>query len=198
MISKKKKFNQQKFDNMVLKAFTYLNKNVETNEERSNCINQNKIISSIISEHDLKMEAENLKNQKANVCCSEDPLLVHLKYDVDKLPDGRNNWTTENAYHLISIWMLARDPQTGRYDPSVKRKVAYKYGFYEDRITNSVNKLINETLKTDKYNLLSKGYFTREQLIRFKYRDKQVRNNCIKNNRLTQEELDAIDKAFNL
>lgn len=194
----KRKFNKQKFDKIISKAFDYLNKNIEDNNERFEVLMNNKRLSSVVAEYDLKRTIDEAKEVKESKVCSADPLLEHLNYNVDKLPDGRNNWTTENVYHLISIWMLARDPETGRYDPAIKQRVAYKYGFYENSITNTVNRLVNETLDTDKYKIISNNLLTREQLIRFKYRDKKVRNNCIKNNRLTQEELDVINKAYKM
>lgn len=194
----KRKFKQEKFDKMISKAFDYLNKNVEDSNERFEALMNNKRISSAIAEYDLKRTVDEAKEVKENRVEAVDPLIIHLNYPVDKLPDGRNNWTTENVYHLISIWMLARDPETGRYDPAVKQRVAYKYGFYEDSITNTVNRLVNETLNKDKYKIIEKGLLTKEQLIRFKYRDKKVRNNCIKNGKLTQEELEVINKAYKL
>lgn len=186
----KKKFNQQKFNKLISKAFNYLQDNIESDIERIKIIEENQLLKLAIIESN-KMKA------KDNVCCAVNPLIEHLEYKVDKLPDGRNNWTTENVYHLISLWMMARNPKTGRYDDSIKRKVSSKYGFSEDNITNNVNRLINETLRCDKYGILKNNLLTREQLIIFKFRDNKVRNNCIKYNKLSKEELDIINKVYN-
>ena len=124
--------------------------------------------------------------------------LVKPEVNMDAVHRPGDVWSVDAIVGMIRKYMKCRDKSTGRYDPSVKRNIAYQYGIEEKSISNRVNFYINDALKEDKYGLISKNYFTREELIIWKYRDKQVRNNMYENNLIPEEDLEIIRKEYNL
>lgn len=121
-----------------------------------------------------------------------------IKIDINATHNPGEKWTIDAIAGMIRRYMDSRDPDTGRYNPRVKRLISYQYGVDENSISNRVNFYINDALKEDKYMLLSGRFFTREELILWKYRDKQVRENMYKNNLIPEEDLDIIRKVYNL
>lgn len=160
------KFNQNKFDKQINKAFDYLNKFKMESEEEFNILFDNKNI----REFARKYTDKELSQIKANELMEVDSVEAHLRTKVDKLPDGRNKWTTNNVYHLISLWLLAYNYDTHKYDKYIKEQISQKYNIPGDKITDRVNKFINETFKTDKYGLLRNNLFTYEKLYNYQLR----------------------------
>lgn len=124
--------------------------------------------------------------------------LVKPEVDMDAVHKPGDVWSIDTIVGMIRKYMECRDKSTGRYDPSVKRNIAYQYGIEEKSISNRVNFYINDALKDDKYGLISKNYFTREELIIWKYRDRQVRNNMYENNLIPEDHLEILRKEYNL
>lgn len=158
------KFNQNKFDKQINKAFNYLNKFKMENEKQFNILFDNKNIREFIKKYEDK-----LSKTKTNVT-EADSIEAHLKSKVDKLPDGRNKWTTNNVYHLIYLWLLAYNYDTHRYDKNIKKQISQKYNIPENKISDRVSKFINKTFEADKYGLLRNNLFTYEELYNYQFR----------------------------
>lgn len=124
--------------------------------------------------------------------------LVKPEVDMDAVHKPGDVWTIDTIVGMMRKYMKCRDSSTGRYDPSIKRNIAYQYGIEEKSISNRVNTYINNALKEDKYGLLSGNYFTREELILWKYRDNKVRKNMHEHNLIPDEDLEILRKEYNL
>lgn len=161
------KFNQNKFDKQINNAFAYLSKfNVE-GDELFKVLFDNKNIRDFA----IQYNENQLSQIKANEIMAVDSVEAHLRTPVDKLPDRRNKWTQNNIYHLISLWLLAYNPETHKYDKYIKEQISNKYNIPQNKITDRVNKFINETLISDKYDLLKDDLFTIEKLKEYKNRN---------------------------
>lgn len=156
-----KYFSQDKFDKQISKAFDYMSKFNMNEEEMFKRQLDNKNI------RDFAIQYAKAKNGNFY---GVDLVEAHLRTPVDKLPDGRNEWTQNNVFHLISLWLLAYNPTTHKYDKYIKQQISNKYNIPQNKITDRVNKFINETLNIDKYNLLQDDLFTYEELKNYKNR----------------------------
>lgn len=124
--------------------------------------------------------------------------LIKPEVDMDAIHKPGDIWTIDTIVGMIRKYMKCRDSNTGRYNPSVKRNIAYQYGIEEKSISNRVNTYINDALKEDKYGLLSGNYFTREELVLWKYRDNKVRKNMYEHNLIPDEDLEILRKEYYL
>lgn len=111
--------------------------------------------------------------------------------DMEAVHHYGDKWTTELIVALMRKYMRSRDNITGRYDPDVKSKIYRQYGISEDSsISNKINSFINDALyKGDKWKLISDGYFTKEELVKWKWKDKKVLKMCIDNGSIPDDEL---------
>lgn len=161
-------FNQDKFNKQIDKAFNYLSKFFNEDTDRIDLMLNNKNLRDFA----IYYNKRELSNIKANELWKVDSVEEHLRTIVDKLPDGRNKWTQNNVYHFISLYLLAyyNCNKPGQYDQELKKLISEKYNIPKEKLTDRVNKFINETLTNDKYGLLKDNLFTFEKLHNFQLR----------------------------
>lgn len=111
-----------------------------------------------------------------------------------------DKWTTE----MVALFLLkvfnAYDFDKLKYIMEDKLVIEKQFAIDQIGISDKVNLFMNETLKTDKYNLLIYGLVTREQLLKWKYRSLIKESNRskfdFKKEGLNKEDEEIVMKLF--
>lgn len=184
-------FKQRKLEKVLRKGNIYLEKlNLSKEEKITRLLKGFPVLKDemAIKEDDKRKEV--MKLEAANIILkdSRSRFLEIVTTNNESLRKQGDKWDTEMVTLFLLKAFKAYDFDKLKYIMKDKLVIEKQFLIPQLGITDKVNLFINETLKTDKYNILSLGLISRKQLLRWKYRS------LIKKSEREKINLDSLNK----
>lgn len=194
-------FKQRKLEKVLRKGNIYLEKlNLSKEEKITQLLKGFPVLKDemAIKEDDKRKEV--MKLEAANIILkdSRSRFLEIITTNNESLRKQGNKWDTEMVTLFLLKAFKAYDFDKLKYIMKDKLVIEKQFLIPQLGITDKVNLFINETLKTDKYNILSLGLISRKQLLRWKYRSliKESEREKINLDSLNKEDREIIINLF--
>lgn len=194
-------FKQRKLEKVLRKGNIYLEKlNLSKEEKITRLLKGFPVLKDemAIKEDDKRKEV--MKLEAANIILkdSRSRFLEIITTNNESLRKQGNKWDTEMVTLFLLKAFKAYDFDKLKYIMKDKLVIEKQFLIPQLGITDKVNLFINETLKTDKYNILSLGLISRKQLLRWKYRSliKESEREKINLDSLNKEDREIIINLF--
>lgn len=194
-------FKQRKLEKVLRKGNIYLEKlNLSKEEKITRLLKGFPVLKDemAIKEDDKRKEV--MKLEAANIILkdSRSRFLEIITTNNESLRKQGDKWDTEMVTLFLLKAFKAYDFDKLKYIMKDKLVIEKQFLIPQLVITDKVNLFINETLKTDKYNILSLGLISRKQLLRWKYRSliKESEREKINLDSLNKEDREIIINLF--
>lgn len=194
-------FKQRKLEKVLRKGNIYLEKlNLSKEEKITRLLKGFPVLKDemAIKEDDKRKEV--MKLEAANIILkdSRSRFLEIITTNNESLRKQGDKWDTEMVTLFLLKAFKAYDFDKLKYIMKDKLVIEKQFLIPQLGITDKVNLFINETLKTDKYNILSLGLISRKQLLRWKYRSliKESEREKINLDSLNKEDREIIINLF--
>lgn len=194
-------FKQRKLEKVLRKGNIYLEKlNLSKEEKITRLLKGFPVLKDemAIKEDDKRKEV--MKLEAANIILkdSRSRFLEIITTNNESLRKQGDKWDTEMVTLFLLKAFKAYDFDKLKYIMKDKLVIEKQFLIPQLGITDKVNLFINETLKTDKYNILSLGLILRKQLLRWKYRSliKESEREKINLDSLNKEDREIIINLF--
>ena len=194
-------FKQRKLEKVLRKGNIYLEKlNLSKEEKITRLLKGFPVLKDemAIKEDDKRKEV--MKLEAANIILkdSRSRFLEIITTNNESLRKQGDKWDTEMVTLFLLKVFKAYDFDKLKYIMKDKLVIEKQFLIPQLGITDKVNLFINETLKTDKYNILSLGLISRKQLLRWKYRSliKESEREKINLDSLNKEDREIIINLF--
>lgn len=194
-------FKQRKLEKVLRKGNIYLEKlNLSKEEKITQLLKGFPVLKDemAIKEDDKRKEV--MKLEAANIILkdSRSRFLEIITTNNESLRKQGDKWDTEMVTLFLLKAFKAYDFDKLKYIMKDKLVIEKQFLIPQLGITDKVNLFINETLKTDKYNILSLGLISRKQLLRWKYRSliKESEREKINLDSLNKEDREIIINLF--
>lgn len=194
-------FKQRKLEKVLRKGNIYLEKlNLSKEEKITRLLKGFPVLKdeTAIKEDDKRKEV--MKLEAANIILkdSRSRFLEIITTNNESLRKQGDKWDTEMVTLFLLKAFKAYDFDKLKYIMKDKLVIEKQFLIPQLGITDKVNLFINETLKTDKYNILSLGLISRKQLLRWKYRSliKESEREKINLDSLNKEDREIIINLF--
>lgn len=194
-------FKQRKLEKVLRKGNIYLEKlNLSKEEKITRLLKGFPVLKDemAIKEDDKRKEV--MKLEAANIILkdSRSRFLEIIITNNESLRKQGDKWDTEMVTLFLLKAFKAYDFDKLKYIMKDKLVIEKQFLIPQLGITDKVNLFINETLKTDKYNILSLGLISRKQLLRWKYRSliKESEREKINLDSLNKEDREIIINLF--
>lgn len=194
-------FKQRKLEKVLRKGNIYLEKlNLSKEEKITRLLKGFPVLKDemAIKEDDKRKEV--MKLEAANIILkdSRSRFLEIITTNNELLRKQGDKWDTEMVTLFLLKAFKAYDFDKLKYIMKDKLVIEKQFLIPQLGITDKVNLFINETLKTDKYNILSLGLISRKQLLRWKYRSliKESEREKINLDSLNKEDREIIINLF--
>ena len=194
-------FKQRKLEKVLRKGNIYLEKLNLSKEEKITWLLKGFPVlkdEMAIKEDDKRKEV--MKLEAANIILkdSRSRFLEIITTNNESLRKQGDKWDTEMVTLFLLKAFKAYDFDKLKYIMKDKLVIEKQFLIPQLGITDKVNLFINETLKTDKYNILSLGLISRKQLLRWKYRSliKESEREKINLDSLNKEDREIIINLF--
>ena len=194
-------FKQRKLEKVLRKGNIYLEKlNLSKEEKITRLLKGFPVLKDemAIKEDDKRKEV--MKLEAANIILkdSRSRFLEIITTNNESLRKQGDKWDTEMVTLFLLKAFKAYDFDKLKYIMKDKLVIEKQFLIPQLGITDKVNLFINETLKIDKYNILSLGLISRKQLLRWKYRSliKESEREKINLDSLNKEDREIIINLF--